>query len=715
MNNMKKVTFEDRVRAGMNIVSGEEFHKNFVTIADMAAENLEKTLGPYAHTTLIDDGSSIYPTKDGWNIINRLRFGNGIQNSLYGMMKDISFHLASTVGDGTTTAIVASNAMIKEINKPEYKELLASSRQRDILDSMRVIKNEIQKRLESPDYLHTVSSDNDYEDIYKIAMISSNENEEVSSMIRQIYMQTNNPNIHVNMSNGRKISYEIQNGYRLDCSPKGINAYINYEGNVFMGRNVLCCFINHNVTYASHKELINVMIECASEANTTLLVFAPYFDDIIMNAFTGVINTATRNGQIPNVMAIQVGTGRSIQKSLFDDAAMITKSGMFNGHNLDEVMDMVHPHDAEGKPLEVTQTDLIRANNKLRDYIKTFFGFSPKVTVTKEYVLFEDYDRESTKFVNTLNEVKEAYYECQKKAAKDMSPLNQEFMDISTRYTKLSGAMGIINIGAESELEQRCVKDSVDDAVLACRSAFTNGYVVGMNLATIGATKDIITAMENAHRTDSIDYQMAKIIHNTFRHVTYRMMHNKYPDSVQDDAVWKTTAPIDDNGNTMQIFGIDRCDAKASADQIIDLCIKNKFGYDVVSEAFTYGTHKVINSVKTDVEILGAMMSIVTYAFTSNQMLSLNQSFDEVIGNRMLHENDVEKYSAMGEGLAKGFRTYYDSEKQVDAWPDIKEDGSSSPKIKVNTYPDIDEDGPFFPEKDFSPWWNNPFTNPTGK
>lgn len=636
-----RVSFEDTVRAGMNLVTGEEFHKNFVTVAAMASENLARTLGPYAHTTLIDDGSSIYSTKDGWNIINRLQFGDGLQNALYGLMKDISFHLVATVGDGTTTAIVASNAMIQMLSSPEYKDLLQKSRQRDVLKSMHRVKDAIQKKLESPKYLHRVSSENDFEDIYKIAMISSNENEEVSDIIREIYCKTKNPNIHVNLGSGRSIDYEIQIGYRLDCKPKNINAYINHDGNQFMMKNMRTLFFNHNITFSEHRDIINSIIEFTHEnPNTYVAIVAPHFDDIIMGAFAQDINQYIRAGQIPTVLPIQIGMAREIQKNLFEDAAMISKSTIFGAEALKKVEDLLYPRDPEtGRPKDLDSMERAQNLHMVKEIVVSHLGFVPSFIATDGYILFEEYDQESPIFVNTLKAVKEAYDEIQKKSSKDMSPLNKEFMDISTRYTKLTGAMGIINIGAESELEQRCLKDSIDDAVLACRSAYLNGYVAGMNIATIGAALDVYGDDE----LNSMDHQIAKLISEVFRHVTYEVMRNKYPDADPvKDQVW-TVAQYQDGSETKEV--------KETADHIINTCIRDNIGYDIVNEKFSREDLIVINSIKTDVEIIGAMMSIVTHALTSNQMLSLNRKFDKEIGKRMIRENDLEKYGTIAEAI----------------------------------------------------------------
>ena len=86
---------------------------------------------------------------------------------------------------------------------------------------------------------------------------------------------------------------------------------------------------------------------------------------------------------------------------------------------------------------------------------------------------------------------------------------------------------------------------------------------------------------------------------------------------------------------------------KETAKNIISICVSNGIGYDIVNEKFYLDDLKVINSVRTDIEIIGAMMSIVTHALTSNQMLSLNRKFDKEVGKRMIKENDLEKYTTM--------------------------------------------------------------------
>ena len=109
---MVNQNFIKDIKTGMNIVDGDEYKDILEAITDITCDIVVKTLGPYAATTVIDDGVSTYSTKDGWSVVNRIHFGDSIENTLYKFIKDISFTLNSRVGDGTTTAIVTAKMFI---------------------------------------------------------------------------------------------------------------------------------------------------------------------------------------------------------------------------------------------------------------------------------------------------------------------------------------------------------------------------------------------------------------------------------------------------------------------------------------------------------------------------------------------------------------------------------------------------------------------------
>ena len=233
MDNYSLDSIKKDIMMNINLIDGEEYRNTLLAIANISSDILVKTLGPFASTTTIGDGATTYSTKDGWSVLNRLQFGDPVQETLFKFLQRISFTLNSRVGDGTTTAIVAANQFIQIFDA--YRKYLASSnrfiRQQDLLNIIDEAKNDIVKALQSPKRKKTITSHEDkgYEDIYKIAYVSSNRNEMISSMIKDLYDKTDNPNIHVAFSDTAVTYADIQRGYKLDTELMFDKFYLDNE------------------------------------------------------------------------------------------------------------------------------------------------------------------------------------------------------------------------------------------------------------------------------------------------------------------------------------------------------------------------------------------------------------------------------------------------------------------------------------------------------
>lgn len=659
MNYTEGLELNQVVRAGMNVIEGDEYKEAFTAVSNCTAEILKKTLGPFAHTTVIDDGQFTYSTKDGWNIVNRLRFGEPLYNTLYGFIRNISYSLVSKVGDGTTTAIIAANEFIKAISDaPE----LAHYRQRDVLETINVVKDEIIAQIKSSKYLHAITPANDYEDIYRIAYTSSNGNEQIASIIRKIYMETNNPNIYINPGPEKETSYEIHKGYRLDCFPKLLNAYINTDSREYKcTENTLVFFCNHNMTYTEHRNIIVAISSYCTASNSSCIIFAPYFDDILSGVIRDLVDNMSKNRQIPNIMMVQIPMSMSIQKDYVSDAAMLCRAKIFDGGAL-----RIYQKMRNGETLEENENDSEYEKDLFAKYqtpdalIQDYCGIIPAITVNEKFVNFENYSTEKYPlFENTFKAVETAYKNALDKSATVMTALNKEFMDISMRYTRLVGFMGMINVGGDSELEKMCLKDSVDDAVLACRSAFENGYVKGMNLATIGAIHDLLVEAftkedneriafisDGTHTTaefvPSQETELRKLIlvtlHRVYKEVAWTVMHNKYPDATKSSLIWKMDPDAQNLGTVIPA-------TECSGSAVIDYCTTANKGFNLVTETYEQNDQlSVINSVVTDVEVLNATISILTYVLTSNQLLSINRTYDKSVQKNIAEIQMKNKY-----------------------------------------------------------------------
>ncbi len=624
---MNKLSKLDRLRASTNVISDKEYKEAFQNVSHVAAEILARTLGPYAHTTIIDDGNYRYSTKDGWSIANRIIFNDALANSLFSFIKTISFNLVSKVGDGTTTAIVAAD---KFITAMEGRQDLKNVRQKDLIDALQKASVEIIDTLKKDGYVHRIDPDGDMKDIYRIAFTSTNGNEEISRMIQKIYQETHNPNIYVNLGNNSETTMEIQTGYRFECNPIMLKNYTNTDTKEFKTDvgNARAIFFNHNVTYVVHRRLLEEILRMYNDApgfqGTTTILLAPYFDDTISGAINQANNSYISKGQNPPLMMIQVPMTNTVQKHFYNDFRAIT-GNLFMEEQTVEAFNRLRDPD---KFSEESNSSFMKNFGDLSNYhscreiIMDYLKPLDHCTIGKDFILVEEYDTTSKEYQDVYQNAKDEYDEQLYLSSKRMTDLDREFMNASMRFTRISGKMGIINVGGASELERKCLKDSVDDAVLASRSAYENGYVAGMNLATISAILKCINRTNNP-----LLKSVYGMLEDAFESTDVEIVRNAYPNKTEDEL-------------------------HEMVSEIVSTSVQTRCGYDLVCGSYEpEDLLTVINSVSTDIEIVKGVISILGYALTSNQMVSLTRSVDREVMTGVKDTEESERYYRIGKSI----------------------------------------------------------------
>ena len=631
-------SLRDDIQYGTNIITGDEYLETMIAIADVGSNMVKKTLGPYGSTTIIDDGMFTYPTKDGWSILKNLRFSDSICNTLYNVLKQVSFDLVNKVGDGTTTAFIGATIFIHKII--EYQKT-HEFRQSEFLETLNELTERIVKALRTSKYVHKIDVDGDFSDINKIAYISSNGNNALASMIQKIYKETHNPNIYVSLDSSSKLSYQIQTGYKLDCKPLNQKGYRNCDDGTFILKDrSLVAIFDHNVTYNEHEKLIGALSRYASAHNTSIFVLAPHFDDIMTNIIGTSVDRMLQNGQVPNIMLIQVPLANTIQREYLSDLVLLTNAQTFDYGKVRAFNVLVHNQTAidEDKIEDALLNTEQYSFDTPEDIIQMCCGKTDHIIVDEKYLIVRDYENIVNKQVyeNTLADVKKTFEETKEKANRGSTALRKDFMNAYQRYTKLFGSMGVIKVGGASELEKHCLKDSVDDAVLACRSAFDHGYVRGLNLA-------MINVIEGVDSYNELESEILQMLRDTFVEMSLTVLRNKYDDTI------RRNVPIQ---NLEQGLG------NARNIDIIEHAIEFEYGYDLVEDVFmTDDECTVINSTQTDVEVLKGMVSILSTMLTSNQFLSINRSYDRTMGKKQMEEAEIKKQVEMTKAVTKAILT----------------------------------------------------------
>ena len=662
---MERVNQYQRLRAGSNITDGDDYKNTLSAVTKIAAEYLSKTLGPYAHTTVIDDGSFRYSTKDGWSIASRLNFNDALANSLYAFIRGISFSLVSKVGDGTTTAIVAANEFIEQWMNPNITAVFSQFRQKDILEALDTVKLQAIENLQSE--IHVIDPNGDFSDIFKIAYTSSNGDGDLAKMIQQIYQETGNPNIYVELGDARQTNYKIQKGYKLDCAPKMLSAWANTDAGEFktMHGDVIGFFFNHNVTYTLHRKIINAIFQYVGRVSgerghrVLAAIFAPYFDDTMAATIRNSDQVDISNNRMPMLMMVQTPMSNTNQQNFFDDACVINQVQIMDAAVVEGLNRLLDPESFTEESQEAFKENLqtimtVDGHTPTpQEFLKTYAADIDEATFSKDFVLFEKYDTENDRYQKRLKEITEANQKAQDAAAMRTNALDRESMDANMRYVRFFGQMGLISVGGESDLERKCRKDSVDDAVLACRSAFECGYVRGMNLATLASLRKMLPHdVEPYHLPEdkqlTLDQVLIILLYKSFVGVVTHIFRNAYPE-INDPTVGEILIHDPYVKSEEDPAG---AHYRATIADFVQYAVANDRGFDAVSMGFENSDAlTIVNSVDTDVEILKAIVSILGYVMTSDQMLSMAKGYDKETARQIVLADDYEKYTNIAQAV----------------------------------------------------------------
>lgn len=654
----------DSVIADSNIVSGDEYRELVCTIAQVASDMVVKTLGPYGSTTVIDEGTGFtYPSKDGWTCLNKMQFTDPTYNTIYNMLKKISFNSVTTVGDGTTTAMVAANHFIQELYYNFMNHLNEKNepfRQATFIESMKYIYELLEKSLRNNPNIQRIDVDGDYSDIYKIAYIATNGNNEFASLIQEAYKTTHNPNIQVSLDKGATTTLEIQKGYKFDSRVLNYPAYVNSDAGIIDYKDHPCKIVifDHNVTFQQHEKIIGGLSGIANRDNDEILILAPYFDDIVSSWIDSSVQRMVQNRQRPNIMLIQVPNTMNIHHKTLSDLCVLTNAQLFDEAKVKAFNILYHnqTHDADSQINDPMFNLEQYSFGSPEEVIQRCIGMVSSVIINKTEGFLQDYENIANpiNYQAIMTEAEEDYLTAKKKAEKVIGgTLDKDFLFKQMRYIKLKGSTGVIRVGALSDIQQRCDKDTIDDAVLACKSAFEHGYVRGMNLEILSILNDWASP-DSRMKFDTIPYgnDIIYMLFRAFYATSLEVIQNKHPDNnvyrrvkvkvnlytTQEDAAMDT--------NKVEWMVSNYTNELALNAAISDF--KNMYDYNLRTETMhPIGEWDVINSTATDIEILRAVINVLTTVITSSQFLSVTHRFDPKVHSERRLQNQMMEESRL--------------------------------------------------------------------
>ncbi len=442
-----------------NLKFGKEGRDKLINGIKTISGAVKSTLGPSGQTVLIESPNhthGITVTKDGVTVAKAVSLIDPVENLAVRMMKEAADRTASSAGDGTTTAIVLTEAMVLEGMK-----VIDDTNKTEVLRDMVKITEYVVKDLKRKSKKVTKKNLKD------VATISANNDPELGKIIAEVYKEVGeNGIVTVDRSQTSETYYESTRGIKVDrgySSPLFINDQKKDE-----------CILEDTYVLVSDAEIANILnietiLKPIIQENKKLLIIAP--------CSTNVLNTLAANVMKSNlkVCVVQPPNFGYKQHELMQDIAISVGATYFSEKTGDDLSIM-------------TMSDL---------------GHAAKIIAAdKSTIIIKDEDTHN----DVIDERVEQLWEQHKNAANKEA---KEF--ILSRIASLTGGIGVIYAGGKTDLEQKELYDRIDDAVCAVRSALEEGIVTGGGLALWEISNDVLD-WEDFYNSDAV-----KIMQNALK------------------------------------------------------------------------------------------------------------------------------------------------------------------------------------------------------
>ena len=421
------------------IVFNEEARKSLLAGIDAVADAVKVTLGPKGRNVILEKKfGAPQIVNDGVTIAKEIELKDGLENAGAQLLKEVSSKTNDVAGDGTTTASVLAQAIVKEGLRNLTAGANPISMKRGIDKAVDIAVEKV-KGMSKPV--------NTKEEIAQVAAISAGNNKEIGELIAEAMEKVGAEGvITVEESKSFGTNLKVVEGMQFDkgyLSPYFVTDAERMEA-VLEDAYVLC--VNKKINIIS--DLVPVLEQVARDGRSLLLIA----EDVEGEALaTLVVNTMRKVLRAVAVKAPGFGDRR---KAMLEDIAILTGGEMFT--------------EELGIKLENVTTQMM--------------GKAKRVTVTKD---------ETTIVVG--DETKAAVQDRVKLIKRQIEASDSEYdkEKLQERVAKLSGGVAVIEVGAASEVELKERKLRIEDALNATRAANEEGIVPGGGVALIRVQQEL--------------------------------------------------------------------------------------------------------------------------------------------------------------------------------------------------------------------------------
>ena len=442
-----------------NLDFGGEAKQRVIAGVNKLAQAVKSTLGASGKCVIYEDGrGKPVITKDGVTVAESVVLHDPVENMGATLIKEAARNTVKDAGDGTTTATVLAEAIIKQIDSAVAEGL-----------TIREIKDGVNETLDSViDYLNDIAIDVEGDMLKSVSAISCNNDYKLGAIIAEAYDKVGKNGVVLMEESESEDTYvDIVDGVKVDCSLTSPHFVTNTEKQT--------CELDNPLVFICSSEIPNVrkiqnILEYVIKNNRALLIVAPVAQQVkaalLMNKVKGTIKV--------NVIDLP-GFGPT-KKDATDDLAILTGATVLN-EELGDDLDLM-------KPEHLGEADFAVTDDK--NTVLTLEGMTQGIE-----------DR-----INELN----------KHLAEEQNGYIKRKLE--DRLAMLSGSVGIIRVGANSKVELKEKKDRVEDAIYATKAALQEGIVPGGGVALLNASQKISTSRAGEVLLNALSSPFTTILEN---------------------------------------------------------------------------------------------------------------------------------------------------------------------------------------------------------
>ena len=407
---------------------------------DALANAVKVTLGPKGRNVVIEKSfGAPHVTKDGVSVAKEIELEDKVENMGAQMVKEGASKTNDIAGDGTTTATVLAQAIVRE----GLKNVAAGANPMDLKRGIDKAVSAVVENLKSQS--QQVGDNNDK--IKQVASVSANNDETIGGLIADAFARVGKEGvITVEEAKGIDTTVDVVEGMQFDRGYQSPYFVTNPDKMVAELDNPYILLVEKKIS--SMKELLPVLEPVAQQGKSLLIISEEVEGEALA---TLVVNKLRGSLKIAAVKAPGFGDRR---KAMLEDIAILTGGQVIS--------------EERGFTMENASIELL--------------GKAEKVVIDKDNTTIVNGAGDDAQIKARVNQIK---------AQLESTTSDYDREKLQERLAKLAGGVAVLYVGAASEVEMKEKKDRVDDALHATRAAVEEGIVAGGGVALVRAIESL--------------------------------------------------------------------------------------------------------------------------------------------------------------------------------------------------------------------------------